>query len=228
MQLNDREKTLYVYGPKGINKLVSQLLSLGYFKPSYEIVSHELNDKDILDFDDYMIHTMTVDHNVPTLAYALEEYKRPGRFNKTKALELGIPEGPMLSKPQRGQSIVLDNGKKIIPNMVLGPPRSGRKIVISGDTRPYNKLIDFSKNADVLIHDSTFDSEFEDIARDYGHSTASQAANIAKKANVERLFLTHISPRYLDHRILEKDARKIFKNSYVPKDFQEIEIKLKK
>lgn len=228
MQLNDRDKPLHIYGPKGIVKLVSQLLSLGYFKPAYRIVAHEVKDGDILDFDEYFIHVLKVKHNVPALAYKLEEGMRPGKFNKSKALELGIPEGPLFSKLQKGKTITLKNGKKITPDMVLGPPRKGRKIVISGDTKPYEKLIDFSKDADVLIHDATFDSELEDVAVEYGHSTAFQAAEIAKKACVERLFLIHISPRYLDYHMLENDARKVFKNSFVPKDFQEIEIKLKK
>ncbi|UCF12412.1 MAG: ribonuclease Z [Thermoplasmatales archaeon] len=228
MQLNDREKPLHVYGPHGMDKLVSQLLSLGYFKPSYKIVTHEINDGDALDFEGYTICVLEVRHNVPALAYCIEEKKRPGKFNKSKALELGIPEGPMYSKLQRGRSITLDNGKKINPSMVLGPPRKGRKIVISGDTIPYEKIINFSKRADILIHDGTFDSELKDIAGDYGHSTAFQAAEIAKKAKVEKLFLTHISPRYLDHRVIENDARKVFKNSFVPKDLQEHEVKLKK
>ena len=228
MQLNDREKPLHIYGPQGMDKLATQLLSLGYFKPSYRIISHEVNDGDALDFDGYTIHVLEVRHNVPARAYCIEEDKRPGKFNKPKALELGIPKGPMFSRLQRGRSITLNNGKKITPEMVLGPSRKGRKIVISGDTIPYDKLIDFSKGADILIHDGTFDSELEDIARDYGHTTAFQAAEIAKKAKVERLFLTHISPRYLDYRVIENDARKVFKNSFVSKDFQEVEVKLKK
>ena len=228
MQLNDRDKPLYIYGPKGIIKLTQQLLSLGYFRPSYEIDAYEIGDGDVIDFDDYIIRALSVEHNVPTLAYSLEEKMRPGKFNKPRALELGIPEGPLFSKLQHGETITLKNGKKITPKRILGPPRQGRKIVISGDTRACSKLIDFSKNADVLIHDATFDSTLEDTANEYGHATAFQAAEIAKKANVERLFLTHISPRYLDHHVLENDAQKIFKNSFVPKDFQEVEIKLKK
>ncbi len=228
MQLNDREKPLHIYGPKGMKKLSSQLVSLGYFRPSYKVVAREVNDGDVLEFHGYVIRVLKVRHNVPALAYCLEEKERPGKFNKLKALELGIPEGTLFSKLQRGQSIILDNGQKITSDMILGSPRKGRKIVISGDTKPYEKIIEFSKDADVLIHEATFDSELEDIAVDYGHTTAAQAATIAKKAQVERLFLNHISPRYLNHQVLEDDARKVFKNSFVPKDFQEIEIKLKK
>ena len=112
--------------------------------------------------------------------------------------------------------------------MILGPARDGRKIVISGDTKYIDEMIEFSRDADILIHEATFDSELEDIAVDYGHTTGFQAAKIAKKANVKKLFLTHISPRYLNRKIIEDDARKVFKNSFVPKDFSEIDIKLKK
>ena len=227
MQLNDRELPLHIYGPKGMIKLVNQLLTLGYFSPNYKIISHEVDEGSILDFNDYTISIIRVKHGVPTIAYCLEEKMRPGKFNKPKALKLGIPEGPLFSKLQRGEEITLENGKKIKPNMVLGPPRKGRKIVISGDTNPIEKMIDFAKNADVLIHEATFDFSFEDISSSYGHSTAKQAANIAKKANVDKLLLNHISPRYLDSNIIQNEAREVFKNSYAVKDFQEIDVKLK-
>jgi len=228
MQLNDREKPVYIYGPRGMNKLTSQLLSLGYFRPSYQVISHEVKDGDTIDFDGYTVRALQVDHNVPALAYSLEEDRRPGKFDKPKALKLGVPEGPLFSKLQHGQSVTLANGEKITPDMILGPSRIGRKIVITGDTKPCNKLVGFSKGADVLIHDATFDSELQEIAGEYGHATAYQAAEIAKKAKVEKLFLTHISPRYNDYLVLENDAKKIFKNSFVARDFQEIEVILKK
>ena len=228
MQLNDRDIPLHIYGPKGINELVKQLLSLGYFKPNYRIIVHEVDEGDILDFDEYTIHVIRVKHGIPALAYSLEEKMRPGKFDKPKALKLGIPEGPLFSRLQKGETVTLKDGRKITPDLVLGSPRKGRKITISGDTVPVDKMINFAKNSDVLIHEATFNSDLEDVANDYGHTTAAQAAEIAKKANVEKLYMIHISPRYLDNQLLEEDARKIFKNSYVPKDFQEIEIKLKK
>ena len=228
MQLNDRDKPLHIYGPKGMEELTDHLLTLGYFRPSYEIIAHDITNGDEVEFEEYNIHMLKVKHNVPTFSYCLEEHQRPGKFNKPKALELGIPEGPLFSKLQCGQTITLANGKKITPGMILGPSRKGRKIVISGDTMPCEEMIAFSKNADVLVHEATFDSELEDIAKEYGHTTAAQAAEIAKKARVEKLFLVHVSPRYLDYRVLENDARKIFVQSFVPKDFQEIEIRLHK
>jgi len=228
MQLNDRDESLHIFGPKGIIDLVKNILSLGYFKPAYRIITHEISDGSILDFKEYSIKAKKVKHKVPTLAFCLEEYTRPGKFNKPEALNLGIPEGPLFNKLQKGRSITLGNGKKITPDMVLGPSRKGRKIVISSDTKPDKNLIDFSEGADILIHDATFDSELEDIANKYGHSTAFQAAEIAKQAQVKRLYLTHISPRYLNHKTIENDARKAFKNSFVTSDFQEVEVKLNK
>ncbi len=228
MQLNDREEDLHIFGPKGIIELMKNLLNLGYFKPAYRIFSHEVNNGTILNFKDYSIKALKVKHKVTTLAYCFEEHNRPGKFNKPKAIAYGIPEGPLYSKLQRGKSITLENGKKITPNMVLGSPRKGRKIVISSDTKPCIKLIDLSKDADILIHDATFDSELEEIANKYGHSTAAQAAEIAKQANVKKLYLTHISPRYLDNKILENDAKKIFKKSFATNDFQTIEVTLEK
>lgn len=228
MQLNDRDFPLHIYGPHGVDSLVEQLLSLGYFKPAFPVIPKEVQGGDVFRFDDYCIKVLTAQHNVPAVSYALEEHMRPGKFNKPKALELGVPEGPLFSRLQRGESVSLKDGRIITPEHVLGSPRAGRKIIVSGDTKPNTKLIDFSKDADVLIHDATFDSELENIAGEYGHSTAYQAGEIAKKAGVEQLYLVHISPRYLDYCVLETDARKIFKNSYVPHDFQEIEVKLKK
>jgi ribonuclease Z len=228
MQLNDRDTPLHIYGPRGIEKLTNQLLTLGYFRPSYEIVAHEMNSGDELQFEEYVIRSLKAKHTIPALSYCLEEYKRPGKFNKTKALDLGIPEGPLFSNLQRGHTITLSNGEKITPNLVLGPSRKGRKIVISGDTIPFEEMIAFARHADVLVHEATFESELQDLSRDYGHTTAYQAAEIAKEAQVEKLYLTHISPRYLDHHVLENDARKIFPHSYVPKDFQEIGVTLKK
>jgi len=228
MQLNDRDKPLHIYGPKGMKKLADQLLSLGYFKPNYEIIVHEIDEGDTIDFDEYVIKVLRVKHGIPSLAYSINEKMRPGKFDKPKALKLGIPEGPLFSKLQHGKTITLEDGRKIKPDTVLGPARKGRKIVISGDTKPVEPMINFAKDADVLIHEATFDSEMEDVASEYGHTTAAQAAEIAKKSNIGKLFLTHVSPRYLDYHILENEANKIFKESFVPKDFQEFEVKLKK
>lgn len=226
-QLNDREKPLHIYGPKGTIEIVKKIVTLGYFMPTYKIYAYDLKEGDRIRCEGYEIRCIDACHNVPTLAYCLEEDMRPGKFNKKKALELGIPEGPLFRKLQMGESIEID-GRIISPDMVLGKPRPGRKIVISGDTKPCERLIEFAKKSDVLIHDATFDASLEDKAMEYGHSTARQAAEIAKKACVDKLFLVHISPRYKNAKLLEEEARQIFPNSWVANDFMEIEVRLKK
>ncbi len=228
MQLNDRKHPLHVYGPSGIVELMKTILTLGYFRPSYQIIPHEVKDGDNIEFEGYHVKVMNVDHGVPALGYCFEENIRPGRFNKSKALELGIPEGPLFGKLQRGNTITLRDGRIITPDMVLGPPRPGRKIVISGDTRPLESMISFAQHADILIHEATFTSDLEEISLDYGHTTARQAAEIAKKAEVEKLYLIHISPRYLNSKPLEDEAREIFINTFIPRDLQEVEVYLKK
>ncbi|HID25185.1 MAG TPA: ribonuclease Z [Thermoplasmata archaeon] len=228
MQLNDRVEPLFIYGPKGVKRIVETVTSIGYFKPSYPISVVELTDGDRVRCEGYTVKAMRVDHTVPTFAYALEEDIRPGRFNKSKALELGVPEGPLFSRLQRGENITLNDGRVIEPSMVLGPPRRGRKIVFSGDTRPCKRLIKFAYHADILIHDATFDSELEETANEYGHSTARQAAAAAEKAEVKQLILVHISPRYLDVRPLQKEAQEVFPNTMVAHDFTELEVKLEK
>ncbi len=228
MQLNDRKEPLTIYGPRGTSRIVEIVKNLGYFRPSYEIVGKDVDEGDEIRFNGYSVRPFRVKHNVPALGYVLEEDMRPGRFNKKKALELGIPEGPLFGRLQRGESIKLKDGRVITPDMVLGPPRPGRKVVYTGDTKPCDNVVEFARNADLLIHDATFLSDLEDIATEYGHSTARQAAEIAKEANVDKLVLTHISPRYMDERLIEKEAKEIFKNSIVARDFLKLEVKLRK
>lgn len=227
LQLNDRTDEIHVYGPRGLSKLLHQVLHLGYFTPAYDIIGHELKDGDAVRFDGYTVRCIDAVHNVPALSYSLEEENRPGRFNKERALELGVPEGRMFGRLQRGQAVEV-NGKTITPDMILGEPRKGRKITISGDTAPYDAFIEFARGSDVLIHDATTDSSLEEKANEYGHSTARQAAEVALEAGVDKLYLTHISPRYRDAKPLENEARDVFPESYVAHDFMEFEVKLKK
>ncbi len=228
MQMNDRTTPLHIYGPVGIKELVRQLLTLGYFKPNFPITSHEIHHGDHIAFHGYAVDAFQTNHGVPAFAYRIKEDKRPGKFNKPKALALGIPEGPMFSRLQHGNIVKLPNGTTITPDLILGPTRPGRTIVYSGDTRPCEAMIEFCQNADVLIHEATFDSSLEDIAFHYGHTTAKQAAAIASKAKVETLYLIHISPRYLNSRLIQDEAQEIFPKSFVPIDFQMVTIPLKK
>lgn len=224
MAFNNRQVHLEIYGPEGIEELVSSFMNLGYSATMFEIRVCKLNDNDILEFDDYKIIAKAAEHNVPNLAYALEEYERPGKFDLRKAKSLGIPEGPLYRKLQQGQEIKLGT-RTIKPEMVLGPPRKGRKIVYTGDTRFSEKIIELAKDCDVLIHDATVEASLDEQAKEFGHSTTKEAALIAKKANAKILFLTHISPRYEDAQLLEKEAKEIFEHSQIAEDFMEYEVR---
>lgn len=226
MTLNDREEQLNVYGPKRLGKIMHTLLTLGYFNPSFDVLVEELEHNQSVDFGDYKVTAVRVNHNVPCLGFVLEEGIRPGRFNLEKAKELHIPEGPLYRKLQAGNAIELED-RRITPDMVLGPPRRGRKIAYSGDTLPSDAFVSAAKGADVLIHDATLDSSFEKKANDFGHSSSRQAGEVARRASVGVLFLTHVSPRYEDDSVLEEDARKEFKESYVARDFLEYQVRFR-
>jgi len=223
MGFNDRRKPITIYGPEGIEELVHVLLRLGYFKPTYEINVEVVKSGQVLDCGKYCVKAVSAIHVVPSLAYSIEEKTRPGKFNLESAKDLGLPEGPLYQRLQRGE-VVKHKGKEIRPEMVLGPPRRGRKIVYSGDTLPSNELMELAKDCDVLIHDGTVDSSLEQKANEYGHSSARQAAMIAEKSRAKVLILTHISPRYEKIDAVEKDAKAVIENVIVAEDFFEYEV----
>jgi ribonuclease Z len=163
---------------------------------------------------------------VPSLAYALVEDERPGRFNVAKALALGLKPGPLFSRLRSGMSVTLEDGRVVRPEEVLGPPRPGRKIVYSGDTRPTDLMIEFARGADVLIHDCTLGDELMEKAQENYHSTPRGAAEVARRAGVKQLVLMHISPRYEDDSILLEEAKKIFPNTLVAQDLMVLDIPL--
>ena len=224
MSLNGREDELLIFGPKGLRKNVDSMMSLGYFKSGFEVVSRDVRPGTILDFGGYTVKTVQADHSIPALAFSLEEKARPGKFDLKRAKALGIPEGPLFRRLQGGRPISVE-GRRITPRMVLGKPRLGRQVVYSGDTKPSDRIVALAKGADVLIHDCTLDSSHEGLAFDFGHSTAAQAAAVAKKAKVRILFLVHLSPRYEDTSVLEAEARRVFKDSVVASDLSEYTVK---
>lgn len=224
MSLNGREDPLHIYGPEGTERDVSAMLSLGYFKPGYDITAEDLEPGTVLDFGKYTIRCAKAEHTVPSLAYSLEEKARPGRFNLKLARRLGVPEGPMFRRLQEGKPVHL-GARTVTPEQVLGPPRRGRKIVYTGDTKPSDEIVNLARDADVLIHDCTLDSEREEMAAEFGHSTAEGAAGVAKAAGARVLYLVHVSPRFEDPKILENEARRKFKHSHVPSDLDEYEVR---
>ncbi len=226
MSLLDRTKKLDIYGPQGIEAFVAAINQTVRFTLTFPVQVSEVEAGLVCEEKEYEVHATQPNHMTPALAYALAEKPRPGRFHTEKAKELGVPEGPLWSELQGGSSVKLPDGKIVKPEMVLGPPRPGRKIVYTGDTRPSENLVKLAENADLLIHEATFDDELLERADEDGHSTPSQAAKTAKEAGVKRLVLTHISARYKDATLLLAQARKTFFNTDVAKDFLEIELPL--
>ncbi len=223
MALNGRTKDLEVFGPKGTEQLVTILERISYYSRTYDLVLHELRDGQTEHFDGFTVTAHRLDHALPTLGYLLKEDDRPGKFdtNATKLLE--IPEGPLWGKLQAGETIVW-NGRGITPEMVMGPARPGRRLFVAMDTKPIMDLPDIIGGIDVLIHEATADHTLEEKANKFGHSTAMQAATIAKEAAVRRLFMVHISPRYRDVEPLLKEARSTFAESYIPDDLESFKV----
>ncbi len=225
MALNGRTKDLEIFGPKGTEQLVTILERISYYSRTYDLVIHELKENQRERFEGFSITAIRLDHTIPALGYLFLEDDRPGKFDVNAAKLLGIPPGPLYNKLQGGEEIVW-NDKVIEPAMVMGPARPGRRICIAMDTKPILSLPDRIRDFDVLIHEATADKSLESKANKFGHSTAAQAATIAKEAKVKRLFLIHISPRYRDPKPLIDEARSIFEESHLPSDLEEFDVPL--
>lgn len=225
MSLNGRESKLTVYGPRGLNKLKDAIYSLGYCAIEYPVEFIEIDTGIIEETDEYVIRAQSVRHNVPSLAYSIEEKKKP-RFLREKAIELGVPVGPAFGKLHNGEEIEID-GRTIKPEQVLGPPRKGIKITYSGDTRPCEEMIMFARDSTLLIHESTFIQKETQNAEEYGHSTSKDAAFVARESNSKKLIITHISTRYGEEyaQIMLKEAQEIFENTELAKDCMEINVR---
>jgi ribonuclease Z len=223
MNFFGREIPLDVYGPDGAVDLVAKLLSLGHFKAGYDVRAHDLSPGDRVAADEYSVTAFAAVHTVPGLSFVLEEKARPGRFSVEAATRLGVPQGPLFSRLQVGEAVSV-GGSEITPDMVLGPPRPGRKIVYTGDSMPTEVLVKMARSADVLIHDATSDAALEEKANQYGHSSSRQAAHVAKDADVGLLVLTHVSPRYEDTASVVADAKAVFDRVVLADDFLEINV----
>ena len=223
MSMNGREAPLEVYGPRGVEQLVGELMSLGYFTPGFAVRPKELPPGGQIDCGEYVVKGFEAVHTVPALTFVLEEKPRPGRFSTERAEALGVPSGPLYSRLQEGESVRVGD-RTVRSEDVLGPPRRGRKIVYTGDTMPHEELVEVAHHADVLIHDATSDASLEEKANRYGHSSSRQAAEVANEAGVGLLVLTHVSPRYEDPTTILEDAKKVFPNVRVAEDFTEIDV----
>jgi len=218
-ELRDREKPLTVHGPPGTTALLERLRPV-YGRPRYGLTIRDLEPDEAIRRGDLQIVPFAVRHRGTAFGYALIEDARPGRFDVDLATRLGVPPGPDFGRLQRGETVA-----GVAPEQVVGPPRPGRRVVMTGDTAPTDAVVVAAHRADVLVHEATFAHEEVDRAAMTLHSTARQAAQVAADAEVRLLALTHLSSRYSGGEIRD-EAREVFAATEVPRDFDTIEIPL--
>ena len=222
-----RDKPLYLYGPEGISGYLGSLRRTLAFAANFPVRVTELKPGQEVSRNGYNIKTTKAMHDITCLAYAVVETDRPGRFHPEKAKRLGVPEGPLWKQLQIGKQVKVD-GKTVTPRQVIEEPRPGLKIVYAIDTRPSDDVKRLAKEADLLMHDGGFAEDRRDKAKEYFHSTAREAARIAKAARVSKLALVHISAVTRNDSILLKQARSVFKATLVPKDLTVVSLKRSK
>src|SRR5262245_25650203 len=225
--LMDRTAPVTLYGPRGAERVLGAAIALGIERNKFPIEIREIRAGDRLTRADYDIVVFETEHRADTVGFALAEHTRLGRFHPERARELGIPEGPLWGRLHRGESVELPDGRRVGPAELVGEPRPGRTVGYTGDTRPSLAVVEAARGADLLVHDSTFGEEERERAIETGHSTAAQAAEIAREAGVRQLVLTHISPRYTrDAPELLAEAKAVFPDSIVARDGLTIEVPL--
>src|SRR6266850_2911310 len=229
--LQGRTDPMRLYGPKGAKKVLAQAISLGVERVPFEVTVTEVKAGDTIGEEGrgkregYDVRVFATEHGGGSVGYALEEHERLGRFDPDKARTLGIPEGPLWGKLTKGEDVQLSDGQTVRPSDVVGAARPGRLVAFTGDTRPCAATVDAAREADLLIHEATFGEEERERARDTGHSTAKEAAQIALAAKAKRLLLSHVSARYsISADELVKEAREVFPNASVAKDGLEVDV----
>jgi ribonuclease Z len=203
-----REAPLDVYGPRPARRLLDVMLFTGTERLAFDVRIHEVEPGKPVRRDGCHLHPFATDHRTPSVGWALLEDARPGRFHPDKAAALGVPKGPLFGALQHGKPVTLEDGRVVSPDEVVEAPRRGRRVVITGDTRPCRDTVEAAHGADLLVHDSTFGDAEQARAEETMHSTAREAARVARDAGVARLVLTHLSTRYdREFQTLAEQAR---------------------
>jgi ribonuclease Z len=225
LALQGRTEPMRLYGPRGCEKVLRRALILGSDREEFPVTISECTPGEPLRRSGYSLVPFAVQHAGPSLGYALIEEDRLGRFNPERARELGVPEGRMWGDLHRGRAVQLEDGRTVTPDELVGPPRPGRRVVITGDCLPSATTVEIAQGADLLVHEATFGEEEAARAAETGHSTARQAAEVAAKAAVGQLALTHLSARYSREAVeLEREARAVFPRTVIARDGMTIEI----
>jgi ribonuclease Z len=221
-RLQDRDRPIVIYGPPGLEDLFTSIRRI-VGRPSYGVELVELDAGKAVRRDGYEIRSFPVDHGrVSAYGYALVEDDRPGRFDPEEATRLGVRPGPDFGRLQGGEEVTGSDGT-VRPTDVMGGDRRGRRVVVSGDTAPCKSTAAASRNADLLVHDGSFATEEADRAAETGHSTARDAAILARAAGVRLLALVHVSSRYNVTDLLA-EAREVVRTAVAPRDFDLVEV----
>ena len=230
MALQGRTEALHLWGPRGAGKVLRRAEGFGVERLGFPVEITEVTTEAPLRREQYAIVPFVAEHGgAPALGYAMIEDDRKGRFHPGRARALGIPEGPLWGQIHRGLPVTLADGRIVQPSELVGPPRQGRRVAITGDTRPCPSTVEAARGADLLVHEATFAEEEAQRAIETGHSTAREAAEIAVQAGAKRLVLTHLSARYSrDARDLEREARAVFPDVTIARDGMEVEIPYEK
>ena len=224
-----RTEPLTIYGPRWVDEFVDGILKLSKKPPGFRLDARPLNHGDVVPFKGYLVRAFSAQHGVPGLGYILEEDTRPGRFNREEAIRLGVPEGRLFGKLQRGEDVLveIDGTETVVAaDQVVGPSRPGRKIIYTGDTRPnVRSWLGWGMDADLLIHDATFDESEAERAPEVYHSTAAEAGMVASQIDAARLALVHTSSRYTNTITHIRDAGEHYSGKvFAPDDLEIIEI----
>ena len=220
MSLLGRTKKIDIYGESRLREFIDENFRIINIGLAFEIVIHVIDREGVIaSEDDYQISCCRAEHSIPAFSFCITENPRPGVFDVEKASKLSIPKGDLYQRLQHGEDVYV-NGKLVKSNEIVGPKRKGRKIGISGDTRPSTELRDFFNSCDILIFESTYNHDYQTKAIETFHSTSTEAALLAKETNCNKLILTHFSSRYDDPSILLKEARTIHDNVDLAEDMK--------
>jgi len=223
MSMHGRTQKLEIFGPRGIDGFVYANVKMLNFGLTFPVMINIIDEGIIVNEESYSIHACKASHTVAAYSYRFDEKDRPGRFFPEKARDLGVPEGHLWGRLQCGSAVEVD-GRRIAPSQVLGEKRPGRRIGVSGDTRPTDRLGEFFRGCDYLVFDATFLDELKDRAVHTGHCTAAEAGRFARDARVKNLIMTHFSARYADTRPLVEEGRQFHGSVVAAKDLLEVEI----
>ncbi|WP_438310602.1 ribonuclease Z [Sporosarcina sp. FA9] len=221
------EEQLDVFGPKGIKEWLTTTLRITNTHLNYELIVHEIGEGTVFEDDKFKVTSKFLQHVIPCLGYRIEQKSLPGKLLVDKIRELGVPKGPMLKQLKNGEDVYLEDGSLVLSKDVTGEPQKGFTIAILGDTSSCKASVELARDVDILVHEATFDSETGNLAKEYGHSTITDAAGIAKEAGARSLIANHISARFMPSDVaqLKKQGEEIFPELHIAEDYARFEWK---